>query len=121
MAFRKLVNETNSTSAVAKISIILTKKNLDERPGLLTKPDGSTCKSTAENLQVLLDEQFPGRQKTRKKGLPKEFPTFPVHNKWITKTRLRDALTQFGKHKTNGPGGLKTLVLQHLTDKSLDN
>jgi hypothetical protein len=120
MAFRKLVNKTNSTSAMAKLSKILTKKNLDERLGLLTKPDGSTCKSTAENLQVLLAEHFPGSQKIRKKGLPKEFPTFPVHNEWINKTRLRDALKQFGEHKTAGPDGLKPLVLQHLPDKSLD-
>jgi hypothetical protein len=49
LAFRKLVSETDSVTSMAKLSKILTKKNADERLGLLTKPDGTTCKNTADS------------------------------------------------------------------------
>jgi hypothetical protein len=43
-----------------------------------------------------------------------------VQNDWINRRRLREAINQFGEHKTSGPDGLKPLVLQHLPDKALD-
>jgi hypothetical protein len=100
LGFRKLVSKTDSVTSMAKLSKILTKKNADEHLGLLTKPDGTTCKNTAENLWILRDEHFPGSREVRDKGLPKEFIMEVVQNNWINQKRLKDAINQFGEHKT---------------------
>ena len=120
LAYRKLVGETETVHAMAKLSKILNKKNIDERLGLLTKPDGSRCKNSEENLATLLTEHFPGSTPRTEPATAKEFPREVVQHGWINRERIRAAIDIFGPHKSPGTDGLKPVILQHLPDKALD-
>jgi hypothetical protein len=118
--FRKLVSETDNVQSMSKLSKILTKRNVDERLGLLTRPDGSVCQNTPDNLQTLLREHFPGSREVSEPPLPKDSHMEVVINPWITADRIREAISGFGPNKTPGPDGIKPLVLQHLLEQALD-
>jgi hypothetical protein len=116
LSFRKLVSETDNVPSMSKLSKILTKRNVDKRLGLLTRPDGSVCRNTPDNLQTLLREHFPGSRDVREPPLPKEFNMEVVINQCITVDSVQEAISGFGP----GPDGIKPLVLQHLPEKALD-
>jgi hypothetical protein len=120
LSVRKLVSETDNVQSISKLSKILTKRNVDERLGLLTRPDGYVCQNTPDNLQTLLREYFPGSREVSEPPLPKESHMEVVINPWITADRIREAISGFGPNKTPGPDGIKPLVLQHLSEKALD-
>jgi hypothetical protein len=105
---------------MSKLSKIQTKRNVDERLGLLTRPDGSVSWNTPDNLQTLLREHFPGSRDVLEPPLPKESHMEVVINPWITAGRIQEAISGFGPNKTPGPDGIKPLVLQHLPEKALD-
>jgi hypothetical protein len=102
LSFRKLVSETDNIQSMSKLSKILTKRNVDERLRLHTRPDGSVCRNTPDNLQTLLREHFPGSRDVRDAPLPKEFNMEVVINQWITVDRVREAISGFGPNKTPG-------------------
>jgi hypothetical protein len=119
--WHKYVSKVEKLPDMAKLSKVLQSKLVDKL-GMVRKPDGSTCCSADETLEVMLREHFPGSTITELEA-PDPEPTFerliePIP--WITPSRIKEALHSFGPHKATGPDSLKPIVLQHLPEAAIE-
>jgi hypothetical protein len=96
--------------------------------GMLKDPQTGVETSSVDGVaRVLLDKHFPGSINPK----PSPNPHHSIKSKvidldaqelqFINKTKLTEAFSLFGKHKSAGPDNLKPIVLQNLPENTLKN
>lgn len=115
-SWRKLVGQVEGMSEMARLNKIIGEKE-NQKVGLLSRGDGSTTTNTAETLQVLMNEHFPGNVPVGRHPPPKTDKVTLEEIDWISDERVNQAIEKFDSHKAAGPDGLKPIVLKNFPSK----
>jgi ribonuclease HI/retron-type reverse transcriptase len=121
-SWQQLLAEAASPKQVAVINKIVNKKQ-GNRLGLLRANEGEPCLNPTNSMDLLVNTHFPGNLPSVPPATGMDPRMCDLKHKeasFITKFKVKEALSSFGDFKSPGLDGIQPCVLKKIDDPTLD-